>query len=96
MLETATTSEGRPALRGELDLLSVPSLEAWLNALEGQTVEIDMIGVTFFDSSALRALLAARQRNTSLRLVNPSKAVVKVLEVTGTMDYLVGGRDVGW
>ena len=96
MLEVATTVEGRPALRGELDLLSVPALEAWLTRLDGQLVEIDMGGVTFFDSSALRTFLAVRRRNTHLRLVNPSKAVVKVLEITGTVDYLVHGRDIIW
>ena len=91
-----TTVEGRPALRGELDLLSVSALEAWLAGLDGQLPEIDMGGVTFFDSSALRTFLNVRRRNPALRIVNPSKAVVKVLEITGTTDYLVHGREIGW
>lgn len=96
MLEVGTTAEGLPALRGELDLLSVPALEAWLNGLQGERVDIDMSGVTFFDSSALRTFLNVRRRNAHLRLVNASKAVVTVLEITGTADYLIHGRDIGW
>jgi anti-anti-sigma factor len=95
MLHMRTSSDGRPALGGELDLLSVPALEAALTQLSGP-VEIDMSGVTFFDSSALRTFLTARRRNSELRIVNPSKSVVKVLEVTGTLDYLVHGREIAW
>jgi anti-sigma B factor antagonist len=96
MLQVATTSEGRPALRGELDLLSVPALEALLTQLDRGAIEIDLSGVTFFDSSALRTFLAVRRKNENLRVVNPSKAVIKVLEITGTFDYLVHGREVTW
>jgi anti-anti-sigma factor len=96
MLEVATTVDGRPALRGDLDLLNVPALEAWFERLDGQTAEIDLSAVTFFDSSALRAFLSMRRRHTELRVVNPSKAVLKVLEITGTTDYLVHGREIGW
>ena len=90
-----TTLSGRPAVRGELDLLTVPALEVWLGDLEGLT-ELDLSGVTFFDSSALRTFLSVRRRNADMRIVNPSPAVVKVLEITGTLDYLVHGRNVGW
>ena len=96
MLEVSTTPEGQPALRGDLDLLGVPALEAFLARLEGQRVDVDMSGVTFFDSSALRTFLNARRHNADLRIVNASKAVVTVLEITGTTDYLVHGRDIGW
>ena len=92
MFEVGTTS-GRPAVRGELDLLSIPALEAWFHLL-GELTELDLSGVTFFDSSALRTLLTVRRRNANMRIVNPSQAVVKVLEMTGTLDYLVHGRNV--
>ena len=94
MIEVGTTS-GRPAVRGELDLLSVPALETWLDGL-GELTELDLSVVTFFDSSALRTFLSVRRRNANMRIVNPSEAVVKVLEITGTLDYLVHGRNVGW
>ena len=96
MLDVSTTAEGRLALRGELDLLSFPALEAVLARAEIQGNEIDLGDVTFFDSSVLRAFLAAPRRNASLRIVNPSKAVMRVLEITGTIDYLVHGRELGW
>jgi tRNA U34 5-carboxymethylaminomethyl modifying GTPase MnmE/TrmE len=37
----------------------------------------------------------ARQATRS-RVINPSEAVVRVLEITGTLDYLVYGREVTW
>jgi anti-anti-sigma factor len=90
MLELGT-DDGRPALRGDLDLLVAPALEVVLEQLDGK-FEIDLSAVSFFDSSALRTFLNARRRNPSLRIVNPSGVVVRTLEVTGTFDYLVSGR----
>jgi anti-anti-sigma factor len=87
-----TTRNERPAISGEVDLLSVPQLEQWLSEL-GEDAEVDLSGVTFFDSSALRAFLNARRRNPSLRVVEPSAAVARVLEITGLGDYLLHGRD---
>lgn len=67
---------GRPALavRGELDISGVAELDRSLAALEGEqptVLVIDLRGVTFLDSSGLRALLAAdrRARNDGRRLV---------------------------
>ena len=95
MLEVATNN-GRPAVRGALDLLNNQALEAWLASLDGQLTEVDLSGATFFDSCALRTFVTAREHNGNLRVVNPSKAVVKVLEITGTLGYLVDGSDVDW
>jgi anti-anti-sigma factor len=94
MLQVAITSGSLPAVRGELDLLSLPALESWLGGLGGELVNVDLCGVTFFDSCALRAFLRARERNPQLRIVNPSAAVVKVLEITALFDYLVDGREI--
>ena len=88
--------DGRPSVRGELDILGLPELEAWLAGFDGQLHEIDLSGVTFFDSSALRAFLNVRRRNQHVRIVRPSESVRRVLEMTGTMDYLVHGRDIIW
>ena len=86
----------RPAVRGELDILSLPELETWLAQLDENLSEIDLSGVTFFDSCALRAFLNVRRRNPHVRIVNPSATVLRVLEITGTVDYLVHGRDINW
>lgn len=90
------TVDGARVARGDLDLLCTPQLERWLQELDEQAVEVDLSEVTFFDSSALRVFLAARRRNRGLRIVRPSKAVERVLEITATKDYLVHGRDVIW
>jgi anti-anti-sigma factor len=87
---------GRPCVRGELDLLNLPALEAWLAGLGGQFRHVDLSGVTFFDSCALRAFLNVRRRIPDFRIVCPSESVLRVLEITGTVDYLVHGRDINW
>src|SRR5688572_14621099 len=83
--------EGRATLKGEFDLRSTVHVEAWLATFEGP-LEVDLGGVTFFDSSALRALLAAHRRNPRLLIVNPSDRVMHVLEITGTGDVLLHGK----
>ena len=90
MLQVARTNGTLPAVRGELDLSNSSALEVWLESLDGELVDVD--AVTFFDSCALGAFLRARQRKPQLRIVNPSTAVAKVLEITGMLDYLVDVR----
>ena len=91
-----SVDNGRPTVEGECDLRSAVHLAAWLASFDEGPLEVDLAGVTFFDSSGLRAMLNARRRNPGIRIVNPSKAVLRVLEVTGTTDYLIncaGGYD---
>lgn len=76
--------EGRPALRGECDLASAEQIQRWLATFDGDPLEVDLSDVTFFDAAALRALLAVRRRNPHLRIVNPSPAVLRVLDLTHT------------
>jgi anti-anti-sigma factor len=83
-------------VEGELDLLAAPRLEALFDGLPDDRADFDLSGVTFFDSSALRVFLAARRRRPRLRIVNPSRAVTKVLDITGTTDYLLHGREIAW
>ncbi|MEO5838421.1 MAG: STAS domain-containing protein [Acidimicrobiales bacterium] len=93
MIEVVTNGDGQPAVLGELDLSTVPALEAWLAQHNGQLTQVDLSGVTFFDSSALNAFLKARHHNANLRIVNPSTFVVKVLAITKMVDYLVGNSE---
>jgi len=74
--------DGRPAVRGECDLASAQRIEQWLATFDGDPLEIDLSGVTFFDAAALHALLNVRQRNPHLR--EPSKAVLRIIELTDT------------
>jgi anti-anti-sigma factor len=89
-----TLIRGRPTIRGDCDLAAAREIEGWLATFDAQPLEVDLSGVTFFDSSALRAFLNAHRRNRHLRIVAPSEAVLNVLESTGTVDFFVGGRDI--
>jgi anti-anti-sigma factor len=84
--------DGRPTVRGECDMLSAGDIEAWLLSFD-ELVEVDLSEVTFFDSSALRAILNVRRDKPTMRIVEPSVAVRKVLEITGTFDYLTKPGD---
>ncbi|TML07512.1 MAG: STAS domain-containing protein [Actinobacteria bacterium] len=84
---------GRPAIRGDCDIAAARDIEAWLATFDSQPLEVDVSGVTFFDSSALRAFLNVHRRNRHMRMVEPSEAVLKTLEITGTIGYLVDSRD---
>jgi anti-anti-sigma regulatory factor len=84
-----TMTNGRPALRGSCSLSNVSLIQELLGAFENQAVEIDLSGVTFFDAAALRAFHDVRLHNPHLRFVEPSDAVLLVLDLTGTRDYLL-------
>ena len=81
--------DGRPTVRGECDLSTAAELQAWLLSFDGQLEDVDLSGVSFFDSCALRACLNVRRSKPNLRIVEASDAVRKVLEITGTLDYLI-------
>jgi anti-anti-sigma factor len=78
-------------LAGEVDLAAAPRVEAAVEeALAGEEsadITVDLDGVTFLDSTGLRALVAAHARcgeaGKTLTLVNPSVAVSRILEITG-------------
>jgi anti-anti-sigma factor len=76
-------------VRGEIDMGSTGQLVDALTRVAGTAV-VDLSGVTFLDSTGLQGLLraqeAARQRGDDLILRDPSKAVRRVLELTGLSD----------
>src|SRR5689334_18592360 len=82
--------DGQPTIRGEIDLDDRDRLTAWLTEFDDGECEVDMSGVTFLDSSALRAFVIAKRRNSGLRIVNPSPKVAWTLEVTQTDRLLLG------
>jgi len=92
----------RVALRGDLDLGSVPDFEIETAPLhEGpdarSTVLLDLGELTFCDSAGLRALLvvtrALEQRDADVRLVNVPPHIRRVIEITGTATILHIDRD---
>ena len=88
----ATADNGTESLAvdGELDMASAPTFEGALADVlaRADTVELNLGGVKFMDSSGLRALLCARRdadaAGRRLRLVDVSPAVSRILEVTRT------------
>lgn len=76
---------------GEIDVATAPDLGVALATISTSTeARLDLSQVTFIDSSGLRILVAEhlRRGRAGQRLVidNPSKRVVKLLEVTGLME----------
>lgn len=76
--------------RGEIDMCTSPLLrDAALRAMRDHatTLHLDMKEVTFMDSTRFEALLATRRRvdqeGGRLILCQPSRSVLRVLEVTG-------------
>lgn len=74
------------AVAGELDLASVPELEAHLAACDGD-VDLDCSGLTFVDAYGLRLLLRTRKdcedRGAKFTLVEPSRCLRRLLSITG-------------
>ena len=78
-------------LHGELDHFEVERLrEAFVN-VNGQDAEVDLSGVTFIDSSGLRCLMEQRQEHPGLRYANPSDTVLRLLEIVGIREVVLGG-----
>jgi anti-anti-sigma factor len=80
-------------VRGELDIASVGLLEAAITELRPlqRRLRLDLSEVTFFDSSAVRALLKARRiaiedTGRTVELLATSPAVRRVLDMTGASD----------
>ena len=91
---TIETSTDGLRLAGELDAHSAPSLAKHLDPLpDGDgDVMVDIGAVEFIDSSGLRVIIDTHQRceqaGRRLVLVNPQRAVVRLIEISGLTDYL--------
>jgi anti-sigma B factor antagonist len=75
---------------GEVDVASSPVLRSELRKLiaEGSfSVELDLKGMTFIDSTGIGVLVGTarllRHNGGDLRLVNPHPSTIRVLEITG-------------
>ena len=79
---------------GELDLHTLPQLEAALEELDGDPAAhliVDLTDVTFLDSTTLGALVReARARavhGQSLVLVCDNRSTLRTLEITGVLPF---------
>jgi anti-sigma B factor antagonist len=81
------------ALSGELDLVDAPDVEAALVTVAAREPEIivDLAALAFIDSSGVAALVRgrthARHAGSDLLLAAPQQLVLRVLAVTGLVDY---------
>jgi anti-sigma B factor antagonist len=94
LITTDASTTTRLAVRGELDLETVPTLRAAVQHAQRlrPTVRIDLAGVAFIDAVGIGALinLAADARRTGRRLVidNPSPPVRRIAALTQTASAL--------
>lgn len=80
-------------VEGELDAATAPELaQALRAAAPGETITVDLAGLTFIDSSGIAVLLAAHRREetdgTRLRLTRPSEPVRRTIGICGLLDVL--------
>lgn len=77
---------------GEIDAHSAPSLAEQLLTLNGETLVLDLAGVTFMDSSGLRVVVNLHQHGQDggpeLVIQDPSKPVVRLFEIAGLTELL--------
>jgi anti-sigma B factor antagonist len=90
------------AVHGEVDINTVPALEAAIDAAVRDSVGafvIDLSGVQFIDSSGLHVLMRARDKlgreDRALAVVCPFGPVRRVFELSGSSELfaLYGSRD---
>jgi anti-sigma B factor antagonist len=91
---SAEESATRLDVAGELDVSTVDQLREALEQLgvEGAELRLDLGGVTFMDSSGIRALMeadaAARANGHTLSITRPSRQVRRILEAVGVWDEM--------
>jgi anti-sigma B factor antagonist len=81
-------------VRGEIDAHVAATLAGHLDPLPGTDgdVRVDVSGVDFVDSSGLRVFIDAHQRaraaDRRLVIVQPSRAVSRLLDISGLAGHL--------
>ena len=84
-----STQHGTVQLEGEIDMHTVPSLEAAFASIVagGGPICVDMANVTFIDSAGLHVLARlAKNGAAPLTLLNVPTRVVRVMEIVGMTD----------
>ncbi|MCL5291758.1 MAG: STAS domain-containing protein [Actinobacteria bacterium] len=78
---------------GDLDIYSVEQLDKtlddWLVA-PYKAITIDCEKVDFVDSSFLRYLVALKKRSDNVRVINASRTVLRILQISGFDKIFVG------
>ena len=94
------TREWRVTLAGEFDLLAAGEFDAVVDQAVGhgaRLLTLDLGGVTFIDSSGLRALIRARAAlagaDGHLTVAVISETAQRVLEIAGVLEDIQGRTD---
>lgn len=87
----------RVQLDGELDMETAPQLQEVVGKLGDRTLEVDLSGVSFVDSTGLKCLLDIskewRQKGGQMLILRPRPDVAEVIRLVG-LDGLLG-QDTG-
>jgi anti-sigma B factor antagonist len=89
--EYSTDPTGIPlvTIAGELDISSVPAIEAELERItvnRPECVAFDLSALEFMDSSGIALLLRAAQKTPRIEVRNPSRIAQRVIQATGLLD----------
>lgn len=92
-VDTRREAPGRPviAVSGDLDISSVERLRSVVNEVAAgkpEELTFDMSELRFMDSAGIAVLLGAAGSVQTVRLRNPTKAVRRVIELTGLTQIL--------
>ena len=82
-------------VNGELDISNVALLQDAIDEVLARRpawVGFETSGLTFIDSSGIALLVRAAKAVERVRLVNPSKIVSRVVEISGLAPILLGSR----
>ena len=82
--------DGVIQVSGEIDASTAGQLSAALAEREGDVV-IDVAGVSFIDSSGIRALISAQQaleaQSSTMTIRNPSPAVLRLFQLSSLEEF---------
>jgi anti-anti-sigma factor len=93
-VETTSDAGGQPVIRvaGDLDISSVDGLRSAVEAATAtrpDRITFELAALRFMDSAGIAVLLGAAREVAVVRLHSPSRAVRRVVELTGLSDVLV-------
>ncbi|MCG0278638.1 MAG: STAS domain-containing protein [Thermanaeromonas sp.] len=77
----------RIVLNGELDVETVAQLQEAIRKVEEHTLEVDLSGISFVDSTGLKSLLDIsnewRQKGGQMLILRPQPEVAEVMRLVG-------------
>ncbi len=82
------------AVEGNMTVSTAPELEAVLEALPAEVVDVDLdlTNLVYVASAGLRVIVAQAKRSNAaggtMRLLHPNEEVMEVLDVTGLLEVL--------